>query len=110
MTITNDDVLVGHNSAVVNVRVQVKMYNSVSRFAGKKGMFRELEFPAGSDMHDVLKHLNIPFDEVFLIFVNGRDITPELGQVRTTYVLEDKDVIALSGPVPYSWGYGAPVV
>ena len=25
-------------------------------------------------------------------------------------VIDEGDVIALSGPVPYSWGYGAPVV
>ncbi len=111
MTITNDDDLIlGHNSADIKLQVQVKMYNSVSRFAGKEGICRKLDFPAGSDIADVLKRLNIPHDEVFLIFVNGRDVTPELGTIRTTYALEDQDVIALSGPVPYSWGYGAPIV
>lgn len=111
MTLINDDDLApGHNSRDIELRVEVRMYNSVSRFAGKNGMRRAMDFPAGSDIGDVLKRLNIPPDEVFLVFVNGRDITPVLGTVRTTYALADKDVIAFSGPVPYSWGYGAPIV
>jgi hypothetical protein len=75
---------------------------------------RHLELPAGSDVGDVIKQLNIPKDEVFLVLANGRDISPgvipKLGNARMGYVIEDGDVIALSGPVPYSWGYGAPIV
>ena len=44
---------------------------------------------------------------------NGRDVTPGIyrgGVVNTEAVLDDGDVIAVSGPVPYSWAYGAPVV
>ena len=100
----------GHNSAGFVLNVEARLFNSISRFAGREGIFRKLTLPAGSDIGDLLKQLRIPCSEVFLIFVNGRDITPELGRVRTGYILEDGDVIALSGPVPYSWGYGAPVV
>jgi hypothetical protein len=44
--------------------------------------------------------------------VNGRDITPGLvgGDIKDYHVLDDGDVIALSGAVPYSYGYGSPVV
>jgi hypothetical protein len=44
--------------------------------------------------------------------VNGRDITPGLvgDSIRDYHVLDDGDVIALSGAVPYSYGYGSPVV
>ena len=43
--------------------------------------------------------------------VNGRDVTPLLnGGIETGHLLEDGDVVALSGPVPCSWGYGSPVV
>jgi hypothetical protein len=105
-----NDTLLGHNSAGILVTTQVRMFNSISRFAGPEGIFRKLVLPAGSAISDVLRELRIPAEEIFLIFVNGRDITPTLGDVRTTYVIEDGDVIALSGPVPYSWGYGAPVV
>lgn len=105
---------IGHNSAGIVVRTEVRMFNSLWRYGGEQGHVRQLDLRAGSDVNDVLKRLKIPKDEVFLVFVNGRDITPEvlprLGNARTGYIIEDGDVIALSGPVPYSWGYGAPIV
>ena len=102
--------LLGHNAADIQVNVEVRLFNTISRYAGKDGFIKQLSLPAGSDINDILAEYNIPKNEVFLIFVNGRDITPELNTVRTTYVLEENDVVALSGPVPYSWGYGAPIV
>ena len=50
---------------------------------------------------------------IFLVLRNGRDITPGIyqgGVVNADAGLSDGDVIAFSGPVPYSYGYGAPVV
>ncbi len=103
-------VLIGHNSADVVVEVEVRLFNSLSRFAGGSRR-RRLPLLAGSTIGDVIRNLDIPAGEVFLAFCNGRDMTPSLyAEIRTEYVLEDGDVIALSGPVPYSWGYGAPVV
>jgi len=105
---------IGHNSADIDVRIEVRMFNSLWRYGGEEGHVRKLALAAGSDVNDVLKHLKIPKQDVFLVFVNGRDITPEvlpkLGNARTSYVIEEGDVLALSGPVPYSWGYGAPIV
>lgn len=101
---------IGHNSGDVDVNVEVRFFNSIARGRNGKGLFESARFPAGSDIADILRQYAINPDEVFLIFVNGRDITPELDGVRTGYVLEEGDVISLSGPVPYSWGYGAPVV
>ena len=105
---------IGHNSAGIVVRTEIRMFNSLSRYGGEQGHVHQLELPAGSDVDTVLKHLNIPKSKVFLVLVNGRDITPEvlpqMGNARTSYVIEEGDVIALSGPVPYSWGYGAPIV
>jgi hypothetical protein len=49
--------------------------------------------------------------EVHLAFCNGRDVTPSLKDpINAEHAVEAGDVVALSGPVPYSWGYGAPVV
>jgi len=60
---------------------------------------------------DLLIQLGIPAHKVHLSLVNGRDVTPRLkGGIETEHPLQDGDVVALSGPVPYSWGYGAPVV
>ncbi len=100
----------GHNARGVQVNVEVRFFNSIARFRNGEGLFDRTSFPAGSAIADLLKQYGIPADDVFLIFVNGRDITRELNGVRTGYVLEDGDVVSLSGPVPYSWGYGAPVV
>jgi hypothetical protein len=55
----------------------------------------------------------LPIPEIFLVLRNGRDVTPGIyqgGVVNTEVALDDGDVIAFSGPVPYSWAYGAPVV
>ena len=43
---------------------------------------------------------------------NGRDVTPgRVGApVSSDREIADGDIVALSGPVPYSYGYGAPVV
>jgi hypothetical protein len=62
---------------------------------------------------DLIRSFRIPLAEIFLVLRNGRDITPgtyQGGIVNEDVVLEDGDVIAFSGPVPYSYGYGAPVV
>lgn len=100
----------GHNSGDVVVNVEVRFFNSIACSRNGKGLFDRTSFPAGSDIADLLRQYQINHDDVFLIFVNGRDITPQLDGVRTSYVLEEGDVVSLSGPVPYSWGYGAPVV
>ncbi len=103
--------LIGHNAAGIMVSAEVRLFNSMSRFAGEEGICQTVALPAGSDVQDVLNRYSIPKNEIHLILVNGKDVTPTLnGGVRTTYVIDEGDVIAISGPVPYSWGYGAPVV
>ena len=66
----------------------------------------------GSTIRDVLALWGLPRKEVFLVLRNGRDVTPGLvgADVNVEAVLDQGDVIAFSGPVPYSYGYGAPVV
>jgi hypothetical protein len=62
---------------------------------------------------DLIDRFKLPIHDIFLVLKNGRDITPGLyqgGAVNREAVLDDGDVIAFSGPVPYSYGYGAPVV
>jgi hypothetical protein len=55
--------------------------------------------------------LNIDPAAIFIAWANGRDVTKRLGDnINLEYVLTDGDEIALSGPIPYSWGYGSPVV
>lgn len=101
----------GHNVAGITIAIEVRLFNSLFRFGGAPAGPVSLRLPAGSTVGDVLLGLGIPRPEVQLAFVNGRDVTPNLrGALNTERPLEDGDVVALSGPVPYSWGYGSPVV
>lgn len=103
---------IGHNSANAVVEIEVRMFNSIARFSNGNGARFRLSLEPGATIGDVLAKLGVPPSEVFLAMVNGRDITPgAVGKgVRTSYELDDGDVLALSGPVPFSWGYGLPVV
>ena len=106
----NDNAL-GHNSEGVAVTIEARLFNSLTRYAPRGARFRRVSLPAGSTVGDLLKLLSIPLRDVFLVLRNGRDVTPSLyGGLNTETVIDEGDVIALSGPVPYSWGYGAPVV
>ena len=105
------DSRIGHNVRGVTVTVEARLFNSLTRFAGAGGAFKTLSLPAGSTVGDLMRRLAVPASEVYLVLRNGRDITRSLYTgVNTEAVIDDGDVIALSGPVPYSWGYGAPVV
>jgi len=101
---------IGHNVAGITIDVEVRLFNSLARFCANGGR-RIVSLPAGSSVGDILRRLGIPAGEVHLAFRNGRDVTPSLkGPINAEHAVEAGDVVALSGPVPYSWGYGAPVV
>ena len=101
----------GDNIAGSEVQFNVRLFNSISTLAGGGHGGIPMRMPAGSNIGDLLNALAIPADKVFLVLVNGRDITPSLyGGVRTDYYIQDGDRVAFSGPVPYGWGYGSPVV
>jgi hypothetical protein len=101
----------GHNAEGIAVIVEARLFNSLSRYAPPGVSLQRLSLPAGSTVGDLVKLLSIPVREVYLVLRNGRDVTASLyGGINTEAVINESDVIALSGPVPYSWGYGAPVV
>ena len=101
----------GHNSEGITFTIEARLFNSLSRYAPKGATFQRLSLPAGSTVGDLVKLLSIPLRDVFLVLRNGKDVTPSLyGGINTETVIDEGDVIALSGPVPYSWGYGAPIV
>jgi len=112
MDVSNETAQIGHNSGEVNISVQVRLFNSMHRYS-RVGLEHEtLSVPAGSTVGDLVKEFGIPLKDIYVVFKNGRDITPGcLGVVINEYAaLSDGDVIAFSGPIPFSWGYGAPVV
>jgi hypothetical protein len=103
---------IGHNSQDVVVKVEVRLFNSITKYADAEGPRHELSLPAGTTVGELAERLRIPRDELFLVLVNGRDITPGLigDDIKDYHLIEDGDVVAFSGAVPYSYGYGAPVV
>ena len=103
---------IGHNIADIVVRVEVRFFNAIARYAGPRGLRQRLTVPAGTTVGELADRLGVPRTELFLVLVNGRDITPGLvgDAVKGHHVLDDGDVVALSGAVPYSYGYGSPVV
>jgi len=104
---------IGHNSANARIAVEVRLFNSLTHFGGRDGPVQRIELDAGSTVGDVVRRLGLPLSEVFLALRNGRDVSPgpyERGNVNTEAYLDDGDVIAFSGPVPYSFGYGAAIV
>jgi hypothetical protein len=102
----------GHNSGGVTIEVEVRMFNSIARHGGGNGQGRKLSLPAGTTVGELADRLAIPRDQLFLVLVNGRDVTPGLvgAGIKAYHTIEDGDVVAFSGAVPYSYGYGAPVV
>jgi hypothetical protein len=104
---------VGDNSGGARVAVEVRLFNSVARHGGVGGPVRRMTYDAGATVGDVVRDLGLPLPDIFLVLRNGRDVSPGLyqgGNVNLEAALDDGDVIAFSGPVPYSFGYGAPVV
>lgn len=103
----------GHNIAGAVIRVEVRFFNSLARFTRSETFAEHIEIQAGATVGDLIQRFRLPVPDIFLVLKNGRDITPGLyqgGVVDTEAVLDDGDRIAFSGPVPYSYGYGAPVV
>ncbi|MCB1521449.1 MAG: MoaD/ThiS family protein [Hyphomicrobiaceae bacterium] len=103
----------GHNADGISITIEARFFNSLAKYSGHDGLTRQIALPAGASVGDVIAMFKMPLPEIFLVLKNGRDITPGLyqgGVVNEAVVLDEGDVIAFSGPVPYSYGYGAPVV
>ena len=103
----------GHNAGPVTIAVEVRLFNSLVKHGGPAGPVQRLELEAGATVGDVIDRLRLPIADVFLVLRNGRDVSPGIyrgGQVDRAAMLDEGDVVAFSGPVPYSFGFGAPVV
>ncbi len=105
--------MIGHNAGGVTIAIEVRLFNSLSKFTKSRTFAERIEVAAGTTVGDLIAKFKLPIPDIYLVLKNGRDITPGLyqgGVVNTDAVLDEGDVIAFSGPVPYSPGYGAPVV
>jgi hypothetical protein len=102
-----------HNRAGVSISVEIRFFNTLTIYAPPGEQRCNIEVEAGTTVGDLITRFAVPKNKIFLALRNGRDITPGLyegGNVNEDAVLDDGDVIAFSGPVPYSYGFGAPVV
>ena len=64
-------------------------------------------------MGDALQNIKVPINEIFLMTHNGRNIMRGFGcnsGIELDHELHDGDVLSLSGPIPFSRGYGSPVI
>lgn len=104
--------MIGHNSEAAQISIETRLFNSLSQYAQAGRWRQSLTLPPGSSIGDLVRLLGLPYPEIFLVMRNGRDVTPGLvgDRVSLDVELNDGDVIAFSGPVPYSYGFGAPVV
>jgi hypothetical protein len=94
------------------IEVQVRFYNSLTKYA-TGGARLSKQLADGATVADALDAIEVPEPEIFLLLHNGRNIMRGFGcnsGIETDQVLTDGDVLALSGPVPFSRGYGSPVI
>ena len=104
---------IGHNSDGATIAVEVRLFNSMSKFTASPTFSEKLEVSPDTTVGDLISRFGLPLHDIYLVLRNGRDINAGLykgGNVDLTAGIADGDVIAFSGPVPYSPGYGAPVV
>ena len=98
---------IGHNRGSTAIRVKVRLINGIA-MANDGLAPRHVEIPVGCALRELAGTLGIVLVDAFLVLVNGRDITGD--PVNGARELADGDVAAFSGPIHYSFGYGAPVV
>lgn len=94
------------------IELKIRFFNSLTRYAGKRNP-AALMLPEGSTVGDALERLDVPEQEIFLLTLNGRNVMRGFGfgsGIETERELQEGDVLALSGPVPFSRGYGSPVI
>ena len=89
------------------IEIEICLFNSLSRYA--REATQRLRLPAGTRPAEVVRRLGVPQAEIFVAWKNGHNILRSLGGDFEEGALADGDRLALSGPVPFSRAYGAPV-
>lgn len=94
------------------IQIEVRLFNSLTRYR-RNGNPYHLELPHPATVADALRRIDVPEPEIFLLTHNGRNIMRGFGfnsGIETEHALADGDILSFSGPVPFSRGYGSPVV
>lgn len=88
------------------IEIELRLFNSLRRYA-RAG---KIQVPKGATVGDVVTQLPIPRHEIYVSWLNGHNIMASLGgTLEIEHRLHAGDVLALSGPVPFSRSYGTPV-
>lgn len=87
------------------ITVSVVTFNSLRRYLPQAKI--QLTLPQESTVLDVVRALGIPPHEVFTVWVNG--LYPDNDTANLSAALRQGDRVALSGPIPFSQFYKAPV-
>lgn len=91
------------------IEVEVHLYNSLLRYVPQYAPLR-MALPEGTVPAEVARRLGIPEGEIYAAWRNGHNILKSFGgSFEEDVVLSDGDRLALSGPIPFSRAYGAPV-
>jgi hypothetical protein len=94
------------------VEIEVRLFNSLARYARHQAPRFPLRLAPAATVGDALARLAIPRRRIFVLWLNGRNIKAGVGfdaAIEEHRPLTSGDVLALSGPVPYSSAYGTPV-
>ena len=91
------------------IEVEIHLYNSLTKCFARNEPLRLL-LPSGTPPAEVAQRLGIPNGEIFAAWHNGRNILKSFGgSFEDGVSLDNGDRLALSGPIPFSRAYGAPV-
>jgi molybdopterin synthase sulfur carrier subunit len=85
------------------MKVYVKLFATLARSVSEAVMARhpqgiragstlEVELPEGSTLADLVAHLDLPREEIKLLFINGRSQEPD-------YRLEPEDEVGIFPPI-----------
>lgn len=94
------------------ISVEIRLFNTVGKYGNGRTRFL-LDLAPSATVGDALERVPVPEDEIYLLFHNGRNVMAGFGPsagIERRHALADGDVLAFSGPVPFSRGYGSPVV
>jgi sulfur carrier protein ThiS len=88
------------------VGIEVRIYNSLQKFVAQPRITLDIQgqVSVAAQVHQ----LGIDGREIYVAFKNGKPLGRGMAAAADT-TLSNGDSLALSGPIPFSWGYGAPV-
>lgn len=90
------------------IEIEICLFNSLAKYGPGLASWR-MQMPADAAASDVVRHLGLPRKEIYAAWRNGQNIMTTFGGEVEAVPLSHGDRLALSGPVPFSRGYGAPV-